>query len=604
MITIILFTSSRIRADLVAILALLALVITGVLNPVEALAGFSNTVVIMIAGLFVVGAGLLRTGLAQRAGSLLLRFAGDSETKLFFLLMIIVGFVGAFMSNTGTVALMLPIVISIAISIQSSPSKYLIPLSYVGSLTGLLTLIASPANLIVSQTLGDAGFERLGFFQITPIGVIALVIGIVYLYVTRNRLLPDIKSKGSQNRVSQLSTSQLADDYHLDDNLFNVRVTTDSKMVGQALADLKLPAKYQVYILKIMRKSNEGYRMFPITYQEMAGPESIIEENDTLLIKSSIDKVEKLAADYTLLMQTTGNETEDLLSKELGIVEVLLTPHSSFINKTIEKIDFREKYNLNVMGINRKGDYVLNDMSMERLRFGDALLVQGSWDDIEILSRETGDVVVIGQPKEYAGRVSATGKAKIAGSIMALMVLLMVFEVFEPVISVLIGAVLMVVTGCLRNMDDAYSEMNWESIILIAAMIPMATALEKTGGMLLLSEGIIHVLGGFGAIGVLAGLYFLTMTFGLFISNTATAVLFAPIALNAAITMDTNPYTFMIAIAVAANMAFSTPVSSPTNAMVLTAGGYKFFDFVKIGVPLQLLLFIVMMVVIPLFFPL
>lgn len=603
-ITIILFTSSRIRADLVAILALLALVITGVLNPSEALAGFSNTVVIMIAGLFVVGAGLLRTGLAQRAGSLLLRFAGDSETKLFFLLMIIVGFVGAFMSNTGTVALMLPIVISIAISIQSSPSKYLIPLSYVGSLTGLLTLIASPANLIVSQTLGEAGFERLSFFQITPIGVIALVIGIVYLYVTRNRLLPDIKSKGSQNKTNQLSTSQLADDYHLDDNLFSVKVTSASQMVGQALADLKLPAKYQVYILKIVRKSNEGYRMFPITYQEMAGPESIIQENDTLLIKSSIDKVEKLAADYTLLMQTNGNETEDLLSKELGIVEVLLTPHSSFINKTIEKIDFREKYNLNVIGINRKGEYVLNDMSMERLRFGDALLVQGSWDDIEILSRETGDVVVIGQPKEYAGKVSATGKAKIAGSIMALMVMLMVFEIFEPVISVLIGAVLMVVTGCLRNMDDAYSEMNWESIILIAAMIPMATALEKTGGMLLLSEGIIDILGGFGAIGVLAGLYFLTMTFGLFISNTATAVLFAPIALNAALTMDANPYTFMIAIAVAANMAFSTPVSSPTNAMVLTAGGYKFFDFVKIGVPLQLLLFVVMMFVIPLFFPL
>lgn len=603
-ITIILFTSSRIRADLVAILALLALVITGVLNPAEALAGFSNTVVIMIAGLFVVGAGLLRTGLAHQAGSLLLRFAGDSETKLFFLLMIIVSFVGAFMSNTGTVALMLPIVISIAISIQSSPSKYLIPLSYVGSLTGLLTLIASPANLIVSQTLGEADFERLSFFQITPIGVIALVIGIIYLYLTRNRLLPDIKSKGSQNKANQLSTSQLADDYHLDDNLFNVKVTSSSKMIGQALADLKLPAKYEVYILKIVRKSNEGYRMFPITYQEMAGPESIIQENDTLLIKSSMDKVEKLAADYTLLMQTNGNETEDLLSKELGIVEVLLTPHSSFINKTIEKIDFREKYNLNVIGINRKGDYVLNDMSMERLRFGDALLVQGSWDDIEILSRETGDVVVIGQPKEYAGKVSATGKAKIAGSIMALMVMLMVFEIFEPVISVLIGAVLMVVTGCLRNMDDAYSEMNWESIILIAAMIPMATALEKTGGMLLLSEGIIDILGGFGAIGVLAGLYFLTMTFGLFISNTATAVLFAPIALNAALTMDANPYTFMIAIAVAANMAFSTPVSSPTNAMVLTAGGYKFFDFVKIGVPLQLLLFIVMMFVIPVFFPL
>ena len=187
---------------------------------------------------------------------------------------------------------------------------------------------------------------------------------------------------------------------------------------------------------------------------------------------------------------------------------------------------------------------------------------------------------------------------------MLLMVTLMVLEIFAPVISVLIGAALMVLTGCLRNMNDAYSELNWESIVLIAAMLPMATALEKTGGMVLLSDGIIQLLGGFGAIGVLAGIYLLTMVFGQFISNTATAVLFAPIALNAALNMDANPYTFMIALAVAANMAFATPVSSPTNAMVMPAGGYKFFDFVKIGVPLQAVMFIVMMIVIPIFFPL
>ncbi|MHA6253371.1 SLC13 family permease [Oceanobacillus sp. CAU 1775] len=604
LITIIFFMGSRLRADLVAILALMALVISGILEPVEALAGFANSVVIMIAGLFVVGAGLLRTGLAQQAGNLLLRFAGDSETKLFFLLMIIVSFVGAFMSNTGTVALMLPVVISIAISIKSSPSKYLIPLSYVGSLTGLLTLIASPANLIASQTLTDAGLQPLSFFQITPIGVIALVVGIIYLYFTRNRLLPDIKSKGSQNRAHQLSSSQLADDYNLGDSLYSIKVKSDSTMIGKALADLKLPATYQIYILKIVRKSNEEYRIFPITYQQMAGPTSIIEVNDVLLLKGSISLVEKLADDYNLEIQKNGNEAVDLLSKELGLVEVLLTPHSTFINKTIEKIDFREKYNLNVVGINRKGEYVLKQMSSERLRFGDALLVQGAWDDIEVLAKETGDVVVIGQPKEFAGKVSATGKAPMAGIIMLLMVSLMVLEVFAPVISVLIGAVLMILTGCLRNMDDAYSEIKWESIILIAAMIPMATALEKTGGMVLLSEGIIDLLGDFGAIGILAGLYFLTMTFGLFISNTATAVLFAPIAMNAAIAVDANPYTFLIAIAVAANMAFSTPVSSPTNAMVMTAGGYKFFDFVKIGVPLQMILFIIMMIVIPLFIPL
>ncbi|GGN61532.1 SLC13 family permease [Oceanobacillus indicireducens] len=603
-VTIILFMGSRLRADLVAILALMALVITGILEPAEALAGFANTVVIMIAGLFVVGAGLLRTGLAQQAGNLLLRFAGDSETKLFFLLMIIVSFVGAFMSNTGTVALMLPVVISIAISIKSSPSKYLIPLSYVGSLTGLLTLIASPANIIASETLSEAGYQALSFFQITPIGITALIVGILYLYFTRNRLLPDIKSKGTSDKAHQLSPSQLTDDYNLEESLYSVKVSAGSNMIGKALSQLKLPAVYQIFILKIARRSNEDYRIFPSSYQQMAGPTVTIMENDTLLLKGSSKMVEKLCEDYSLELQKNGNETVDLLSKELGLVEVLLTPHSSFINKTIKKIDFREKYNLNVVGINRKGDYVLQKMSSQRLKFGDALLVQGAWDDIELLAKETKDVVVIGQPREYAGKASATGKAPIAGLIMLFMVLLMVFEVFAPVISVLIGAVLMVLTGCLRNMDDAYSEMNWESIILIAAMIPMATALEKTGGMVLLSEAIIDSLGRFGALGILAGLYFLTMTFGLFISNTATAVLFAPIAMNAALAIDANPYTFMVAIAVAANMAFSTPVSSPTNAMVMTAGGYKFFDFIKIGVPLQLILFLIMMIVIPLIVPL
>lgn len=187
---------------------------------------------------------------------------------------------------------------------------------------------------------------------------------------------------------------------------------------------------------------------------------------------------------------------------------------------------------------------------------------------------------------------------------MLLMIGLMVLEVFPAVISVLLAATLMVMTGCLRNMDDAYGKMNWESIILIAAMLPMATALEKTGGMVILSEGIVNLLGGFGAMGVLAGIYFVTMVFGQFISNTATAVLFAPIAMTAAISLDANPYTFLIAIAVSSSMAFATPVASPTNALVMTAGGYKFFDFIKAGIPLQIIMFIIMMIAIPIFFPL
>lgn len=582
----------------------MAFVLTGILTPTEALAGFSNSVVIMIAGLFIVGAGILRTGLAKMAGNLLLRSSGNSEKKLLIILLIIVACVGAFMSNTGTVALMLPIVVNVAISLGSSPSKFLIPLSYMASLSGLLTLIASPPNLVVNQVLVDQGFERLGFFEITPIGIVGILTGIAYLVLTQNILLPNDKKRNNAKDGHQLSPKQLAIDYKLGGNLFRVSVPEGSNLIGKELAQLKIPNTYQLAVLKIDRKSTDGIHLLPITYQEMAGPTSVIHSNDLLYLQGSNDNVKKFAKYYGLNIEEEESEAQDLVSKQLGIAEVLLTPHSNFINETIESINFREKYNLNIIGINRQGKYVLKEKSKQRLRFGDALLVQGAWDEIEFLARETNDVVVVGQPKLHASMASANGKAPVAAGIMLLMILLMVFEVLPVVISVLIGAILMVITGCLRNMGDAYSQINWESIVLIAAMLPMATALEKTGGMVILSEGIITLLGDFGPFGVLAGIYFLTMAFGQFISNTATAVLFAPIAMNAAISMDANPYTFLIAIASASSMAFSTPVASPTNSLVMTAGNYKFFDFVKIGIPLQFIMFIVMMMVIPLFFPL
>lgn len=597
-IVIILFMSNRVRSDLVGVMALLALVLTGVLEPGEALAGFSNSVVIMIAALFVVGAGILRTGLAQKAGNLLLRWSGNSENKLFILLLLIVAFVGAFMSNTGTVAIMLPVVISIAVSIKVSPSKFLIPLSYAASFSGLLTLIASPPNLIVSQLLADNGFDRLGFFEITPVGIIGLMVGLTYLFFVRNKLLPNEK-RNKQVKNKQLSPKQLIQNYQLEENLHSVKVGEDSPMVEKKLAELKIPATYHLCILKIKRRAAEGRSLLPMTYQEMAGANSVVHTNDVIYIQGSLENVERLVRDFNLEYVTEKSGEMELVSRKMGIAEVLLTPYSNFLNRTITDINFREKYNLNIIGINRKGNLILKEMSNVKLRFGDALLVQGSWDAIDVLSKETKDVVVVGQPKESASMAAANGKAPIAGLIMVFMVLLMVFEVFPTVISVLIGAVLMVITGCLRNMDDAYGHMNWESIVLIACMLPMATALEKTGGMVLLSNSMIDLLGGFGPIGVLGGLYFITMLLGQFISNTATAALFAPIAVSTALSLGVSPYPFMIAVAVGASMSFATPVASPTNALVMTAGGYTFFDFVKIGVPLQVIMFIIMLFVIP-----
>ncbi|MFV8828305.1 SLC13 family permease [Alkalihalobacterium sp. APHAB7] len=603
-VTTVFFMIGNIRTDLVALLSLLTLVLTGIISTQEALNGFSNSVVIMIAGLFIVGGGIFRTGLASQAGHILMRASKNSELRLLILLMIIVGILSGFMSNTGTVAVLLPVVVSLAMSMKKSPAKFLIPLAFASSLGGVLTLIGTPPNLIVSQTLADYGYERLSFFDFTPLGLVAFVTGIVFLVIFGPLLLPKDGLKNQDRRDGTISPAEMAKNYQISDKLYTVRVLQGSQMANQKLADIRLPGNYQLCVLKIQRRSKDGTKILPVTYHEMAGPKSIIHEQDILYLQGPQENIEKLCEDYGLkLTDESSTDAEKLVSRELGIAEVLLTPHSRLINSTIQKLAFREKYNLNIIGINRKGQYVLDNMSNVKLRFGDALLVQGAWADIELLAKETQDVVVVGQPQEQASMAAASGKAPIAGVIMLMMLLLMTFEIVPAVTAVIIAAVLMVITGCLRNMDDAYGRINWESVILIAAMLPMATALENTGGVQFLADGLISVLGGYGPLAVLAGFYLATMFFSQFISNTATAVLFAPIAVTAAINMGVSPYPLLLSVSIAASMAFATPVASPTNALVMTAGGYKFSDFVKIGVPLQLLLFIVMLFAIPFFFP-
>lgn len=605
-----LFVSGKIRSDLVAVSALIILVLFDILNPGEALSGFSNSVVIMMVGLFVVGGGIFHTGLAKIVSRNLLKLSGTSETRLLLTVMIATSLIGAFVSNTGTVAVMLPIVISLAMSADISPGRLLMPLAFASSLGGTLTMIGTPPNMVIRETLANAGFGELSFFSYTPIGLVCLVLGTVLIMLFSKFLLPAQEKEATGNRKKSRSLNELARQYRLSQNLYRVQVGASSPIVSKQLKELQITDAFGLHISEIRRKTSHKNPFFKTLNQEVAGPTTVVEEQDILYVNGSFDQIEAFAAEYRLELldhravekEGEGN-TERFASPEIGIAEILFPPSSRHINQLIKHSGFRENYNVNILGIQRKGDYLLSQLKEEKIRSGDALLVQGTWDSIARLSREHSDVVVVGQPLEAAAAVPMNHKAPVAAAIMLLMIVLMVIDLFPAVVSVMLAAVLMVATGCLRSMEAAYKTVNWESIVLIGGMIPVSIAIEKTGAAQMLSEQLVGSIGSFGPLALLAGIYFATSFLTLFISNTACAVLFAPIALTAAVQLGVNPVPFLFAVSLGASICFAVPFSTPPNALVMTAGKYTFMDFVKIGLPVQILLGVAMVALLPLFFP-
>ncbi|WP_270172569.1 SLC13 family permease [Paenibacillus sp. SYP-B4298] len=604
------FMSGRVRSDLVAICALLLLLLSGILEPAEALSGFSNSVVIMMIGLFIVGGGIFQTGLAKMISSRLLKLAGNSELKMFLVVMLATAFIGAFVSNTGTVALMLPIVVSMATSANMNPARLLMPLAFASSMGGMLTLIGTPPNLVIQDALIAAGFERLSFFSFTPVGLIVLAAGIILLSLL-TRLLGTKRDEHDEAGHGNRSLKELAGEYQISQNLFRVRVKERSSLNGHKLAELDIPERFNISIIEVRRKTSHKNPFFKTLSQQFAGPDTLIAEGDILYVLGDFAQVKHFACksglqlmDATTREQDTSSAGSNTLSfQEIGIAEVLLTPTSILLNKYIKDSGFRERYNVNILGIKRKGEYKLRQLKDERIRIGDALLVQGTWSNIARLEREQSDLVVVGQPLQEAAKVTLDHKAPIAAGIMLLMVALMVLDLFPAVVSVMLAAVLMIITGCLRNMEQAYKTINWESIVLIAGMIPMSAALEKTGAASLLSGGLVGGLGSLGPLALLAGVYFTTSLMTMFISNTATAVLLAPIALAAAADIGASPYPFLFAVTIGASLCFASPFSTPPNALVMAAGKYTFMDYIKVGLPLQIIIGVLMIMVLPLLFP-
>lgn len=596
-LTIALFIWGRVRSDIVALSALVVLIIAGILTPTEALAGFSSPVVIMMTGLFVVGGAILQTGLARAAGNRMMGMAGGNETRAFLLVMLTTSAIGAFVSNTGTVALMMPIIVSMAAQGGFSSSRLLMPLAFAGSLGGMLTLIGTPPNLVVSEELERHGFEGLSFFSFLPVGLIVITIGVLFLLPMSKTLIK--KQKGHSRRGDGKSLDDLVEEYQLDDNLYGYRVPARSGITGQKVIDLDLKSRYGVTILEIRNEKLKALGMVRDVSQSIVSGDSVIEGGDILYVVGNREGMRQMASDYGLRRE----KGVSINFYDIGLAEIVVLPSSKLTNTRIRDSKLRENNRVNILGIRRGEEYIYDDLGDRRLKSGDVLLVQAQWDDLLSLNSENSNWVVLGRPDETIAKATLDYKGSTAAAIMLLMVVLMVTGWTAPATAVMTAALLTIFTGCFRKVEDAYSTINVESVVLIAAMMPMSTALEKTGVSAMVSSSLVSTLGGLGPYALLAGIYFTTSLLTMFISNTATAVLMAPIAMVAAQQTGVSPYAFLMAVTLGASMCFASPFSTPPNALVMKAGHYTFMDYVRVGLPLQVIIGVAMTFVLPAIWP-
>lgn len=596
-VTVWLFASGRLRMDVVALLVIIAFVLSGTLTLQEATIGFSDPNVILIAALFVIGEGLVRTGVALQTGEWLMKIAGNSESKMIFWLMLTVAGLGAFMSSTGVVAIFIPVVLSVAAKIGSSPARLMMPLSVAALISGMMTLVATPPNLVVNSELQREGLEGFSFFAVTPIGLVVLALSIGYMLVARYWLAapPDAAVAAAPRRRN---FRDLIREYRLSGRARRLAIRAGSPLIGRRLDDLKLREKYGANVVGL-----ERWRKFRRVMVTVTG-ETTFRDRDVLLIDMS-------AAEIDLRQFCSEQRLEPLIlrgdyfsdrARDVGMAEVLLTPDSELTGKSVRELGFRSRFGVSIIGIRRRNSLLEGTLTDEPLEVGDTLLAIGDWRCIQQLQQQKRDLLLLALPAEIDEAVPAHSQAPHALFSLALMVALMITDVIPGPIAALIACLLMGKFRCI-DMESAWKAIHWPGLILIAGMMPFALALQKTGGVALVVQGLMDVAGSRGPHVMLLCLFVLCATIGLFISNTATAVLMAPIGVAAAQQMGVSPYPFTMIIAIAASAAFMTPVSSPVNTLVLGPGGYRFGDFVKIGVPFTLVVMAVSVLLVPLLFP-
>lgn len=601
-----LFVSDKIRLDAVALLVVLALTLTGVLTPAQALAGFADPLVIMIAGLFVVGGALTQTGIAQRVARVLGGLAGTSEARLVAAVMLATAVLSGFMSSTGTVAVMLPIVVAMGWRAGVSPSRLLLPLAYASLLGGMLTLIGTPPNLVASQLLEARGHPPLGFFAISPIGLALTLLGIVAVALVLRKVLPPRAPMAPSADTRREPLRDVTRRYLQPERFARFVVAGGSPLVGTTLGDLRWPERLGVQVLAVdtdpaaVRTRRRSRRH--LGRSKRIGPATRIDEGDRLLLQGSPDGMARLAADCAVRLTNVDPADEGIVPEDLAFAEVLLPPRSRWLGRTLADLHFRERFGLQVVALQRGAETLRDGLAAERLRFGDTLLVEGPISALALLRQERHDVVVMSVAGHGEDSAPRRERAGVAAAILGAMMLALTFGWLPAVVAVVATAVALVLTGCI-DADEAYRSIQWPSVVLIAGMLPLATALELSGGVQMAVDALVATTGPHGPMMLAAALFLLTSLASQFLSNTATAVLLAPIAFEAAVRLNVAPEPMVVVVALAASTAFATPVASPVNTLVLGPGQYRFMDFVRVGVPLQLAVMALALLLIPVFFP-
>jgi di/tricarboxylate transporter len=594
---VVMFATGKIRMDAIALLVIVAFVLSGTLTVGEAFSGFSDPNVILIGALFIIGEGLVRTGVATRMGAWLIQMAGSSEIKMLVLLMLTVAGLGAFMSSTGVVAIFIPVVLSVSMRMKIPPSRLMMPLSFAGLISGMMTLVATPPNLVINSELVREGLQGFSFFSVTPIGLTVLALGIGYMLVMRFALKGQKNEEGKE-QWKRRTFRELIKEYRLTGRARRLAIRPGSPLVGRRLDDLRLRESYGANVIGL-----ERWRRFrKVIVNATGGTE--LRARDVLLIDMSASDVDlrEFCGEHMLEPMVLRGEYFSDQAMDVGMAEVSMVPESALLGQTLRDIGFRSRYGLNIVGIKRSGEALEGTLIDESLQIGDILLVVGNWKQIRQLGLRNRDFVVLNLPVEEQDASPAHTQAPHAIFSLALMVALMLTDEVPNAIAAIIACLLM---GKFRCIDavSAWKSVHWPSIILIVGMMPFALALQKTGGVDLIVRGLLELGGGYGPHLMLVCLFVLCASIGLFISNTATAVLMAPIALAAAKSMGVSPYPFAMVVAMAASAAFMTPVSSPVNTLVLGPGNYRFSDFVKIGVPFTAIVMVVCVLLIPALFP-